>query len=434
MMSFIQLSDSVRSFLTALWSVIAMLSMLLFAVRFRRTKRLEPISLISALLLTVWLVFIMTAHRSEMNNAVADGLTVWAGSVPYVVYIFIMLLSVFFCGTALKKETELYRNVISAEIIREAIDDMSDGLGFFETDGFPVLVNHHMYELALELTGNHLQNGTFFWQSLSENPQISPKKRLQGGSNPVFICADGGVRSFSRAVLEIEDKSYIQITATDVTKKYQLSTVLKENNELLHKQQKRLRSLLENIVQMKHEEELLASKVRVHAQLGQCVLAAGHVLAQDCTDEKSESAVQHWKSVIETMRTGLCDEDCDTENTKAQLEEAAAAMGCKIEFSGDLPHDSDAAYLILSAVREAVTNAVRHAGADTVTVELTQTDTEYCTVIYDNGRKKAVSVSEGGGLGGLREKIERAGGRLDVKCENGVRLYIRLLKQKERIM
>ncbi len=431
MISFIQLSECGRSFLTALWSVIAMLSMLLFAVRLRRTKRPEPVSLILALLLTVWLVFIMTAHRSEMNNAAADGLTVWAGSVPYGVYIFIMLLYALFCGAELKKETELYRNVISAGIIREAIDDLSGGLGFFETDGFPVLVNHHMYELALELTGQHLQNGALLWQSLSENPQISPEKRLNGGTNPVFICADGEVRSFSRTVLEIEDKSYIQITAADVTKQYQLSMVLKENNELLHKQQERLRALLANIVQLKHEEEMLASKVRVHAQLGQCVLAARRVLAQDCSDEKSESAAQRWESVIGNMRSGFCDAGGDADDARAQLEEAAAAMGCKIEFSGALPHDSDAAYLILSAVREAVTNAVRHAGADTVTAELTRTDTEYCAVIYDNGSKKADFVSEGGGLGGLREKIERAGGRLDVECKNGVRLYIRLLKQKE---
>ncbi|MGM9936604.1 MAG: hypothetical protein ACI38A_04615 [Candidatus Ornithomonoglobus sp.] len=57
-------------------------------------------------------------------------------------------------------------------------------------------------------------------------------------------------------------------------------------------------------------------------------------------------------------------------------------------------------------------------------------DLEYCAVIYDNSFPKTVSVKAGGGLDGLRQKIERAGGELEVKCENGVRTYVRLMKQE----
>lgn len=431
MISFIYLSDCARSFLVAAWSVIAMLMIFLFCVRFSRAKKSDPILLTAALLLTVWLVLLMAANRGEMRNIPADGLIFWVGSLPLAVYILIMVLSVAFCTVTLKKEIRLYRNIIPPGAIREAIDDLTDGLGFFETDGFPVLVNHHMYELALELTGNHLQNGEEFWRNLSE---FSPEKQIQSGDNPVFIRSDGSVWSFSKLVLDIDEKPYIQITAADITRQYQLSQVLKENNELLDKQRKRLQTMLANIVQLKREEEVLESKVRVHARFGWCVLTTRRALAEECSAEELENILELWKSITAEMRAGLSDAQYDEDNTKVQLEEAAAAVGCKIEFSGALPDDSAAAYLILTAVREAVTNAVRHAGADKVTAEITDTDTAYSAVIYDNGSSNADGLKEGGGLSGLRKKIERAGGQLDIKCENGIRLYVRLLKQRGEML
>lgn len=77
---------------------------------------------------------------------------------------------------------------------------------------------------------------------------------------------------------------------------------------------------------------------------------------------------------------------------------------------------------------------MRHAGADKVTAEITDTDTAYSAVIYDNGSSNADGLKEGGGLSGLRKKIERAGGQLDIKCENGIRLYVRLLKQRGEML
>ena len=174
--------------------------------------------------------------------------------------------------------------------------------------------------------------------------------------------------------------------------------------------------------------------MRVHGQFGQCVLTTRRALVEKCSAKELKNIVCLWENITEQMRTGLSDTKYDEDNTKVQLENAAAALGCKIEFFGVLPEDNDISYLILTAVREAVINAVRHAGADKVTVEITETAMSYSAVIYDNASKNIYKLKEGGGLGGLRKKIERAGGQLDVKCENGVRLYVRLLKQKEEIL
>ncbi|MGN0182287.1 MAG: sensor histidine kinase [Candidatus Ornithomonoglobus sp.] len=430
MLSFIQACACGRSFLTAAWAIIGFTSILVLFVRFGRTGKIEPVLLITALLLNVCPVLLMAANRSEIKNIPADGLVSFFGNLPFALYILIAVLSAVFCAAELKKEIKLYQNIITPGSVREAINDLPEGLSFSETDGRPVLVNHCMYELAQELTGQPLQNCAEFWQRLEDGTEHETVKRMREGGNPVFVLRGGSVWSFVKTDIVIGGKVYNQITASDITKQHELSLALKENNKLLQDQHKRLRELLANIEQQKREEEILASKVRIHGELGRCVLTTRLILSEGCCDEKTAAAAGLWQDVIEKMRAGFSGQQSEENNTKARLEEAAAAMGCKIEFSGNLPDDEEASYLILTAAREAVTNAVRHAGADRVTVEITETEMEYSAVIYDNGFPKTVSVKAGGGLDGLRQKIERAGGELEVKCENGVRLCVRLIKQK----
>ena len=79
-----------------------------------------------------------------------------------------------------------------------------------------------------------------------------------------------------------------------------------------------------------------------------------------------------------------------------------------------------------NAVREAMTNAIRHAGANELTVQMrVQEDTIYA-VIKDNGSRPITSISEGSGLSTLRSRIEQAGGNMEIRCGDGVELHIEM--------
>ncbi|WP_214102808.1 sensor histidine kinase [Acrocarpospora catenulata] len=74
------------------------------------------------------------------------------------------------------------------------------------------------------------------------------------------------------------------------------------------------------------------------------------------------------------------------------------------------------------AVREGVTNVLRHSGARTCRITLTTAD-PITLEIADDGRG-ASCAREGNGLGGLRERVEAAGGSLTAGGADGFRLVV----------
>lgn len=95
--------------------------------------------------------------------------------------------------------------------------------------------------------------------------------------------------------------------------------------------------------------------------------------------------------------------------------EVAAATG---EFD---PH-SEAA--LAWSLREAVTNAIRHSGADRVEVTLARGEDEVVLTVRNNGRGLAATAGStddcgGHGLTGLRERLDAVGGRLSVGGKDG---------------
>lgn len=76
------------------------------------------------------------------------------------------------------------------------------------------------------------------------------------------------------------------------------------------------------------------------------------------------------------------------------------------------------------ALREAVTNVVRHAGARHCRVTLDGGDGEVRLEIADDGH--GTRAPEGNGLRGMRERVTALGGRLERVVEEGTRLVIHL--------
>ena len=76
------------------------------------------------------------------------------------------------------------------------------------------------------------------------------------------------------------------------------------------------------------------------------------------------------------------------------------------------------------ALREAVTNIVRHARAKTCRLRLVSQDGRRRLLIEDDGEHPL--AREGNGLRGMRERVEALGGSLSLEREGGTRLLIEL--------
>jgi two-component system, NarL family, sensor histidine kinase DesK len=111
---------------------------------------------------------------------------------------------------------------------------------------------------------------------------------------------------------------------------------------------------------------------------------------------------------------------------KTTLETAGLTVQCDAATTMKLPAVQES--VLSLAVREAVTNVVRHAGARTCRMRLEQQNGNCRLEIHDDGC--GGSNGEGNGLRGMRERVEMIGGTLSRSTDAGTTLTITLpLKQ-----
>jgi two-component system sensor histidine kinase DesK len=113
------------------------------------------------------------------------------------------------------------------------------------------------------------------------------------------------------------------------------------------------------------------------------------------------------------------------ESELRQAREALETAGIAVEARVEQPPLSAMQESVFAmALREAVTNIVRHAHATICRLSLRQNG-RYCELeIADNGRGGA--LEEGSGLSGMRERVEALGGILERDGSNGTSLRIRV--------
>jgi two-component system, NarL family, sensor histidine kinase DesK len=111
---------------------------------------------------------------------------------------------------------------------------------------------------------------------------------------------------------------------------------------------------------------------------------------------------------------------------KTTLETAGLAVQCDAATTVKLPAMQES--VLSLAVREAVTNVVRHSQARSCRMRLEQQNGSCRLEIHDDGCGS--SNGEGNGLRGMRERVEMIGGTLNRSTEAGTTLIITLpLKQ-----
>lgn len=97
-----------------------------------------------------------------------------------------------------------------------------------------------------------------------------------------------------------------------------------------------------------------------------------------------------------------------------------------LKMERELQVEAALAHTIFRCVQEALTNAVRHAGADNVYLEIEAEGDTVRVTARDDGRG-ASEVHIGHGLSGLRERIEGMGGKFEIEAHPGAGWTLRAL-------
>ena len=323
----------------------------------------------------------------------------------------------------------------SAKMIKKAIDSYPGGICFSALDGRVILVNEKMNKLVLELTGHTILNAKVAWDELasfSSNGKAEkltqswlPKEPDNGNGNThqqLFFCfSDSSVWHFE---LRFLDPNTVQIEAAEITGLYRLSEELYENTIRLQEMQKRQKALLESIVEVNLNKEILAAKMHIHDELGHCLLATTKAITEDRLAENADTLRKSWNSTIQDFSNISTVWTVPDSSLQSELMQVAELIGCKVTFLGEQPKSRKALQLLYAAVREALTNAVRHADATELTVKIEQDEKSYHIEISDNGGVSVSSITEGNGLSALRQRLEQEGATLKVLCDNSVSLLV----------
>lgn len=306
------------------------------------------------------------------------------------------------------------RTSLSALSIKNVIDSLHTGVMFCEEDGFILLANAQMQRLMTVLTGKVQRNGRHFF-SLLTLEEIEPRCRITWfeGQN-VVILPDGPAWIFTLTELRIKSKKYIQLTATDITERWCLTTVLQPQNEELLMRQKQLSEAIAGLYVLSRERETQRAKMRVHDILGERLTLLLRII-------RSEQPPDY--DLLRILSQGLIDELKAAQSTPSPqdeleiLQQTFAAIGVEIIIGGSLPEDSAKGQLFADVAREAVTNAVRHGLATQVFIHMDASATGCSMKITDNGHPPSGAIREGGGISGMRKKLEPFGGTLHIAVQ-----------------
>lgn len=370
------------------------------------------------------LLYVILQLDSRITGA-RDGIHLHA---PYTILLLVVLVSLFYNVWILINETN-GRKTINRNSIKEAFDNLPTGVCFFNDAGFPVLCNLAMHRLSFAICGRDLQFVTDIEEWFNDDfaPLIGVKK-----VNKTFILLDGNAwHLLKRNFVHGSGNSYTQYIAANVTKLYRKRVELMQENEQLRKVQADLRRLSANVVAVTREEEILNTKMSVHDEMGRCLLAAQKYLKDDNADSIPDSIAGAWQKAVSMIKYS---NDTPDEDMLLQIRKTCEFVKLEFVQRGELPKSEKVAYILTCAVRECVTNAVRYAEATKLYADFSETETEAEVTLTNNGKRPENEITEGGGLSSLRKRVERAGGRMNVRSFPTFRLTVTVPKVKEDIL
>lgn len=402
----------------------------LFLAALLRTRRIRYIAgpfaalLVSAAFLAAWdLPFSASFTSWEQTPGflrAAASLPVWAG----------VTLDLAALGGACLSEGLLRRHrreSITRASVRESVDNLPAGLCFALEGGLPLMVNRTMEDLCQRITGDGLLNANRFWETLRGHRSPADVPEIEAADAVSVKMNDGRIWVFTRKKITVDGGPVVQFMATDATDLYALGRRLEEDNRALADMNRRLSQYGENVTELTRDEEILETKMQIHDTLGQILMASRVALAS--AEERDPAFIRElfgkWKQSVALLRHEAVPAASDGADPVRQIEEAAEAAGMRVVFRGRFPREDRAAtHLLFTATREALTNAVRHAGAGLLEVEITETAGFWRAVFRNDGEQPAEPIVEGGGLSGLRKRVEDAGGTMTVRADPAFSLTV----------
>ncbi|MGN0180549.1 MAG: ATP-binding protein [Monoglobaceae bacterium] len=327
--------------------------------------------------------------------------------------------------------TGLYRTKgqkLNRNSIKEAMDQLPSGICYFTMSGTVKLCNLQMYRLFHSLAQKDLQTLSELEEALdgcgSDTGVICLSKELQN-----YLFPDGRVWRYRKS--QVKDKAgtqYTEVVFSDLTEQYVREQELKTQTKELKEISRQLKRLSDNALILAREKEVLAAKTKLHNRMGAGLTAVRQILLHHGTSE-IENAVKLLRQAVSAVKN---DNEYPAEKDElAKFMQDAETVGVKVNLSGKLPKCEDISFVYLIAMRECLSNGVRHAGATELWIEMQEDDSFVSIHITNDGTPPESEVVPKGGLHNLYSYVLDFGGKMKIQSKPSFALTVTLPKAKE---
>lgn len=422
MYSYVTYGVKLHNILMVLMEISLILELWIFFSRLIRSAGLKKIMRIGILFLMsfVLMCFFLNDHRYQIGENNHPSFLL---KIPIWIFLAGMSLLIICLCLLVRNEILTCRKNISAWSVKETMDDVPCGVCVSDSWGRIVLSNKKMRELSRMLIGAVLQNYEDLKQVLDGNKSVQGVTRLSP-ENSVLYLPNGTVWMFQNYMLtEEEVAGYLQTVAFDVTEIYFNSEKIRMKNEKLELLNQKLKKMYEQIDESIREQETLKMKMQVHDSFGRSLLTIRRMLEGNKEPDYMKNQLEILKQSVYIL-SGIMQDD-----TEKQYEESikhAEKLGVSVEIEGELCDEYQVALITDKAIRECITNCIRHAHGRRVYVQSHKTREGWKVCITNDGERPKEGCREGGGLSALREVVERDGGEMTTKFEPEFLLALKL--------
>ena len=304
--------------------------------------------------------------------------------------------------------------------IKESMDYLPAGVCYYRENGLILLVNHRMNDFYAGMTGENLQNGNELEKVIRE--------KQEGRFSGKIICRvpEQMVLSFRHRTVSYDGENIHEIIADDVTELYEKSEELKSDIEKARLLSESMKAYGKNIDEVVRRQEILQAKIKIHDEMNRMILSTVKVMDERGDNDQGEKneIIGMWKNQMQLLKR---EGEQKLSNVVSDLNVLAKHIGIALKWNGmPTTENRECVTLFLLVAREALMNAVKHAGAGTVWIFVENREKEFRFIFENDGLKPERSISEGGGLQNIRSKVEEAGGCMTVEWKPQYRLTVEI--------
>lgn len=356
----------------------------------------------------------MNTHYSFLNEVEE-----YFGQAPIWFFILLILgitvIEVFIFNQNRKWE----REHVTPASIKEAIDNLPIGICCYEPNGQVMMKNNMMENICLSYTGDSLLNAVLFRNALHSDNHHTEEE-------VVITLEDDKVFSISDHPFSDEEPMFRVMTAADITEQYQNTRRLKSQQEIVVKLNKELGDYGKQIVSNITAKEVLNAKVKIHDELGANLLAIKRYILNGGSTEERIAIENILRKNLQYLKNEMTVIEKDE---YAVILDTAEKLDMKINVIGELTETQPQRHVIVTGIHECLTNTIRHAGGDELTVVLEEDANMLIARFTNNGKTPESEVKERGGLALLKALVEERDGTMQILWNPKFELIIKLPKE-----